>query len=161
MRVEGREGHVLAPAHGSFGAGQPPELSATGAPDHAGLCLGFLAHVAAQAREDPEFFAWTLDWLPVCALAVERQPFAHPFYRDVAAATRETLLAMPASAAAPAEEKLGRRSRDQAESGAEIVARDRPRPAAVGEDGFAGGRRRAPRRPRCRNRYGDLAKPRR
>jgi TorA maturation chaperone TorD len=73
---------------------RPPELAGTGAPDHAGLCLGFLAHLAAQGREDPGFLAWTLDWLPVCALAVERQPFAHPFYRDVAAATREGLFAM-------------------------------------------------------------------
>jgi TorA maturation chaperone TorD len=74
---------------------RPPELARTGAPDHAGLCLGFLAHLATGGQEDPEFLSWTLDWLPVCALAVERQPQAHPFYRDLAAATREALLAGP------------------------------------------------------------------
>lgn len=74
---------------------RPPELAGVGAPDHSGLCLGFLAHLAAGGREDPEFLSWTLDWLPVCALAVERQPQAHPFYRDLAAATRDALLAGP------------------------------------------------------------------
>jgi TorA maturation chaperone TorD len=78
---------------------QPPELARTGAPDHAGLCLGFLAHLAAGGRADPEFLSWTLDWLPVCALAVERQPQTHPFYRDLAAATREELLAGPSAPA--------------------------------------------------------------
>ena len=78
---------------------RPAELSVAGAPDHAGLCLGFLAHLAGTGREDPGFIAWTLDWLPVCALAVERQPTAPPFYRDMAAATREVLLSSaPASA---------------------------------------------------------------
>ncbi len=84
------------------GGYRPPELAQTGAPDHAGLCLGFLAHLAARGEEDTAFFGWTLDWLPVCALAVERQPSAHPFYRDMAAATREALLSgasVPASAA--------------------------------------------------------------
>ena len=84
---------------------RPRELAGTGAPDHAGLCLGFLAHLAAQGREDPGFLAWTLDWLPVCALAVERQPFAHPFFRDLAAATRESLFAL-ASPGAVAPEDL-------------------------------------------------------
>ncbi len=77
---------------------RPPELAGTGAPDHAGLCLGFLAHQAAREREDTAFLAWTLDWLPVCALAVERQPSAPPFYRDLAAATRESLFALSPSA---------------------------------------------------------------
>jgi TorA maturation chaperone TorD len=76
---------------------RPPELGTVGAPDHAGLCLGFLAHLASQGRESPAFLAWTLDWLPVCALAVERQPSAHSFYRDMAAATRNVLLASPSS----------------------------------------------------------------
>lgn len=71
---------------------RPSELAAAGAPDHAGLCLGFLAHLAESGQEDAGFLSWTLDWLPVCALAVERQTAAHPFYRNVAAATRETLL---------------------------------------------------------------------
>jgi TorA maturation chaperone TorD len=83
----------------AFAGYQPPELARTGAPDHVGLCLGFLAHLAAGGREDPEFLSWTLDWLPVCALAVERQPLAHPFYRDLAAATRNVLLAGPSAPA--------------------------------------------------------------
>ena len=78
---------------------RPPELARAGAPDHAGLCLGFLAHLAAGGHDDPEFLSWTLDWLPVCALAVERQPQAHPFYRDLAAATREVLLGGPSAPA--------------------------------------------------------------
>src|SRR5205814_8671464 len=87
-------------AHRYAAAGyQPPDLARTGAPDHAGLCLGFLAHLAAGGHEDSEFLSWTLDWLPVCALAVERQPQAHPFYRDLAAATREVLLAGPSAPA--------------------------------------------------------------
>jgi TorA maturation chaperone TorD len=77
----------------------PPELDGTGAPDHAGLSLGYLAHLQEQGREDPPFLAWTLDWLPICALAVERQPYAHPFYRDLAAATRESLFAIASSPA--------------------------------------------------------------
>lgn len=73
---------------------RPAELAGVGAPDHAGLCLGFLAHLEARGREDPGFLSWTLDWLPVCALAVERQPSAHPFYRSLGAATREALLSL-------------------------------------------------------------------
>jgi TorA maturation chaperone TorD len=114
---------------------QPPELSGTGAPDHAGLCLGFLAHLAAQGREDPPFLAWTLDWLPVCALAVERQPFAHPFYRDLAAATRETLFSMPASTAAASEDLapvLQTDSDDEEEVGLSRVVRFLLAPAASG-----------------------------
>jgi TorA maturation chaperone TorD len=82
---------------------RPPELAGAGAPDHAGLCLGFLAQLAQEGREDPPFLAWTLDWLPVCALAVECQPSAHRFYRDMAAATREALLsgASVSASAAP------------------------------------------------------------
>ena len=114
---------------------QPPELFGTGAPDHAGLCLGFLAHLSAQGREDPEFLAWTRDWLPVCALAVERQPFAHPFYRDLAAATREILLAMPPSTAAASEDLapvLQTDSEAEEEVGLSRVVRFLLAPAASG-----------------------------
>jgi len=85
---------------------RPPELAGAGAPDHAGLCLGFLSHLAAQREEDTPFLGWTLDWLPVCALAVERQPSAHPFYRDMAAATREVLLSDSSVSASAAPEDL-------------------------------------------------------
>lgn len=72
----------------------PPELNAVGAPDHLGLCLGFLAHLDDKPpplRE--EFIAAVSDWLPVCCLAVEREPSAHPFYRALAASTRDALWA--------------------------------------------------------------------
>ena len=71
----------------------PPELAAVGAPDHVGLCLGFLAHLEESGRRDPAFLAEILDWIPVCALAVERQPMASDFFRALAVATREALLA--------------------------------------------------------------------
>jgi TorA maturation chaperone TorD len=113
----------------------PPELAGTGAPDHAGLCLGYLAHLAEQGREDPPFLAWTLDWLPVCALAVERQPHVHPFYRDLAAATRETLFAIGGSPAAVPEDLaavLEERSETEEEVGLSRVVRFLLAPAASG-----------------------------
>ena len=113
----------------------PRELAGTGAPDHAGLCLGFLAHLAAQGREDPGFLAWTLDWLPVCALAVERQPFAHPFYRDLAAATRESLFVMePPPSATPEDlaSVLEADSETEEEIGLSRVVRFLLAPAASG-----------------------------
>jgi len=70
----------------------PPELSEAGAPDHVGLCLGFLSHLTARELSDIEFSCWLLDWVPVCCLAVEREPSAHPFYRALAARTREGLM---------------------------------------------------------------------
>jgi TorA maturation chaperone TorD len=75
----------------------PPELATSGAPDHAGLCLGYLAHLGETGRSDPEFLAWALEWIPVCSLAVERQPAPPPFYRALAEATREILLARASS----------------------------------------------------------------
>jgi hypothetical protein len=114
---------------------RPPELLGTGAPDHAGLCLGFLANRAAQGQEDPPFLAWTLDWLPVCALAVERQPFAHPFYRDLAAATRESLFAFsPSTAAAPEDlaPVLEADSENEEEVGLSRIVRFLLAPAASG-----------------------------
>jgi nitrate reductase delta subunit len=96
----------------------PPELASAGAPDHAGLCLGFLAHVEGSGGEDPEFLAGMFGWIPVCALAVERQPLAHPLYKSLAAATSEALLRRASVSAAsstpgfeisapPAEEEVG------------------------------------------------------
>lgn len=70
----------------------PPELSEAGAPDHVGLVLGFTGHLRQRGIEDPGFLAWMTGWLPVCALAVERQPWAHPFYRALARITREWVL---------------------------------------------------------------------
>ncbi len=68
---------------------QSDELNSVGAPDHLGLCLGFMAH-AEEKRFEPEDFV--LDWAPVCCLAIEREPSAHEFYRALALRTRETLL---------------------------------------------------------------------
>ncbi len=81
---------------------RPAELASAGAPDHAGLCLGFLAHLEALGRWEPEFLGWVLDWLPVCALAIKRQPSVHPFYAGLADATIETLLRREAPASLPA-----------------------------------------------------------
>ena len=114
---------------------RPPELDGTGAPDHAGLCLGYLAHLAAQGREDPPFLAWILDWLPVCALAVERQSFAHPFYRGLAAATRESLFALESGPALASEDLapvLEERSETDEEVGLSRVVRFLLAPAASG-----------------------------
>jgi hypothetical protein len=73
---------ALFEAHGYC----PPELSGVGAPDHVGLCLGFLGERELEIGE------LGLDWIPVACLAVEREPSAHPFYRSLAARTRQTLL---------------------------------------------------------------------
>lgn len=70
---------------------RPPELNAVGAPDHLGLCLGFLAHLSdTNCLQDTSRLL--LEWAPICCLAVEREPSAHSFYRALALRTRETLL---------------------------------------------------------------------
>jgi TorA maturation chaperone TorD len=71
---------------------RPAELSEVGAPDHVGLGLGFLAHLEKVGEKDPEFSSSLLDWVPICCLAVEREPSAHPFYGELAAVTRKRLL---------------------------------------------------------------------
>ena len=71
---------------------RPAELAEVGAPDHVGLCLGFLAHLERVGGKDPEFSSSLLDWVPICCLAVEREPSAHPFYGELAAVTRKRLL---------------------------------------------------------------------
>ena len=70
---------------------QPGELQSAGAPDHLGLCLGFLAHAEENRLEIRDY---ALDWAPVCCHAIEREPSAHQFYRALATRTRETLLAI-------------------------------------------------------------------
>lgn len=100
----------LFAAHGY----QPPELREVGAPDHLGLCLGFVGHLALTPSPSPagrrallpllvgegwgegelnQFFKTLLTWVPVCCLAAERDPTAHPFYRALAQVTREWLIA--------------------------------------------------------------------
>jgi nitrate reductase assembly molybdenum cofactor insertion protein NarJ len=86
---EGQRVAALYAAHGY----RPPELDAVGAPDHLGLGLGFLAHLEQQRLAMSEFASGFLAWAPICCLAVEREPSAHPFYRALAAQTRERLMA--------------------------------------------------------------------
>jgi TorA maturation chaperone TorD len=69
----------------------PRELSEVGAPDHVGLCLAFLGHLAATGRDGGEFVADLCQWLPVCALAVLRESSARSFYQGLARATLEWL----------------------------------------------------------------------
>ncbi len=75
---------------------QPGELNSVGAPDHLGLCLGFLVHAEEKRLETAKCLCgvgdFVLDWAPVCCLAIEREPSAHEFYRALAVRTRETLL---------------------------------------------------------------------
>lgn len=71
----------------------PPELSEVGAPDHLGLCLGFMAQQADRGRAaSRNFLAQMADWAPLCCLAAERDPSAHAFYRALAGRTREAVL---------------------------------------------------------------------
>jgi TorA maturation chaperone TorD len=67
---------------------RPPEMSQVGAPDHLGLCLGFLS-----TGEGRSILPSLLDWAPVCCFAVEREPAAHRFYRALAKVTRDRLMA--------------------------------------------------------------------
>lgn len=67
----------------------PPELTSVGAPDHVGLCLGFLNAIGLESGE------LSLDWIAVCCFAVEREPSAHGFYRTLANRTRAMLLGHP------------------------------------------------------------------
>ena len=75
----------------------PPELHEVGAPDHLGLCLGFVAHLEREGNVSEAgvaaFLSNLLSWAPVCCFAAERDPSAQPFYRALAALTRERLLA--------------------------------------------------------------------
>ena len=96
----------------------PPELAMAGAPDHAGLCLGYLVHLDAAAKSDPDFLAWILDWIPVCTTAIEMQPSPHPLFRSLAAATRETLLhrageAAPQASALPVHPEPGEATEEE------------------------------------------------
>lgn len=76
---------ALFEAHGYY----PPELNSVGAPDHVGLCLGFMGYLKERGLEIGEL---GLDWAPTACLAIERQPSAHPFYRALANQTRAALL---------------------------------------------------------------------
>jgi len=86
---EAQQAAALYEAHGY----RPPELSSTAAPDHVGLCLGFLAHAEERGVETG---ALGLEWIPTACLAVERDPTANSFYRVLAAKTRAALFVCPA-----------------------------------------------------------------
>jgi len=77
---------------------RPPELQSVGAPDHLGLCLGFLA--TGQDGLLPHIAGWA----PVCCFAVEREPSAPPFYHALALTTRQHLFAMLSEAKPPGAE---------------------------------------------------------
>ena len=82
---------------------QPDELHSVGAPDHLGLCLGFLSHLSERESDGDhaEFRSSLLSWAPICCLAVEREPNAHLFYRALAEQTRNRLLSETLSASSP------------------------------------------------------------
>ena len=69
----------------------PPELSSAAAADHAGLCLEFLAAFRGGGGDRAHLVRWLAAWLPVCCVAIEREPGVHPFY---AALARETVEAV-------------------------------------------------------------------
>ncbi|HTD51835.1 MAG TPA: molecular chaperone TorD family protein [Thermoanaerobaculia bacterium] len=79
----------------ALAAYSPPDLLRAAGADHAGLCIGFLAHAAEKGVDDSEMRRMLRAWIPVCTLAVEREPGAHEFYRFLARATREQLLSEP------------------------------------------------------------------
>jgi TorA maturation chaperone TorD len=92
---------------------RPPELLEVGAPDHVGLCLGFLDHLSTRGERDVEFPAFVLEWVPVACLAVEREPSVPPFYRAVAAATRERLMEEEVPVIAPLPESADREEEEE------------------------------------------------
>lgn len=75
----------------------PAELREVAAPDHLGLGLAFWAHLTQHGdsaqRDADDFLDRLVAWAPVCGLAVEREPTTPPFYRGLAAATRQAILA--------------------------------------------------------------------
>jgi putative dimethyl sulfoxide reductase chaperone len=112
----------------------PPELSEVGAPDHVGLCLGFLEHLERRGEKDVEFSSDLLEWVPVCCLAVEREPSAHPFYKAMAEGTRQRLMKdIPESLPLPAGgERVGVRGEEEEEVGLSHVLRNLLAPAQSG-----------------------------
>ncbi len=87
-RPEAQRVAALYEAHGYY----PPEFGQVGAPDHLGLCLGFLAHLGEKRLESRDSLGGFVEWGPICCLAVEREPSVHSFYGALAMRTREALL---------------------------------------------------------------------
>jgi len=81
---------------------RPPELSSVGAPDHLGLCLKYVAFLEDHGADSASALKSLLSWGPVCALAAERDPLAHEFYRGLARSTRDALLERAAAGGADA-----------------------------------------------------------
>jgi TorA maturation chaperone TorD len=88
------EAQRAAALYESYGY-HPSELLSVGAPDHLGLCLGFVAHAEETGMEIEEFVGSLFNWIPVCCLAVEHEP-TQPFYQALAAKTCQGLLERPA-----------------------------------------------------------------
>lgn len=87
--MNGLRSRELAALYQQFGY-QPAFLYEAGAPDHLGLVLGLLAHIPHSQRASV-LSKFVLDWAPVLCLSIERQPSVHPFYRALAACTRQAL----------------------------------------------------------------------
>ena len=84
----------------------PQELATVAAPDHVGLCLGYLDHT-----EDADFLRFCLEWIPVWTLAVEREPAGDAFYPALARETREELLGRATAALEPLDPDSGEENR--------------------------------------------------
>ncbi len=71
-----------------------PELNEVAAPDHLGLQLAFLDHLAArnEAAARAAALADLLAWAPAACLAVQLEPDVHPFYHTLAGITLQGLL---------------------------------------------------------------------
>jgi putative dimethyl sulfoxide reductase chaperone len=110
---------------------RPPELFEVGAPDHVGLCLGFLDHLEKRGEKDVEFASSLMEWVPICCLAVEREPSVHPFYRALAADTRERLMfdVLPLPACG---ERVGVRGEEEEEISVSHIVRFLLAPARSG-----------------------------
>jgi TorA maturation chaperone TorD len=76
---------------------RPAELNEVGGPDHLGLCIGFLAGLDTTGPDYAVLLSEILVWAPVCCLAAERDPSAHPFYRDLGRRTRAMLWSQQAT----------------------------------------------------------------
>jgi TorA maturation chaperone TorD len=113
---------------------RPPELDEVGAPDHVGLGLAFLDHLAGAGEKDLEFSSSFLEWVPVCCLAVEREPSAQPFYKAMAELTRQRLMEdIPDSPPLPARgERVGVRGEEEEEVGLSHILRYLLAPARSG-----------------------------
>ena len=114
------------------GGFRPPELLEVGAPDHVGLCLAFLDHLAMRGARDAGFSSFVLEWVPVCCLAVEREPAGHPFYKAVAGFTRKRILETDSESLPNVREESSALEEEEEEVGLSHVVRFLLAPARSG-----------------------------